>query len=192
MNSVIRKTHAIGSVLRNVTRPLVARVALLVCSLGALALNPLPSLAAPAVDVRIVRNVENPARQSVHVRGIFDLAVGEPDKFVNAYVVPAGKRLVVEHVSAFLGVPPDQKSFFVIYTRLAGMLEPHTLVAHDQGVMTNTYVAGTKAIFVASQPTRFYADPGTEILMLVRRTSADGTAGGHMVMSGHLVDVPQN
>lgn len=168
-------------------------------AVSAVVVNPWPSVGAPpSHDVRVInptaepgptRDADNPARQPFHARGIFSMSTGEPDQ--NATItVPLGKRLVIEHVSAFLGVPEGQKVLFSIGTRLAGMLEFHTLVAQEQGVFPQVLGLGPKATFAASQPARFYADPGTTVYMGVGRTSTTGTAAGSMVVSGHLVAVP--
>ena len=139
--------------------------------------------------VDVARNAENPARQPFHARGIFSLGEGEPDQGVTDDI-PPGKRFVFEHVSAFLGVPDGQKVIFSVAGRVDSNLLRHSLVAEEQGVFPQVLGLGAKAVFVASQPLRFYADPGTEIHMEVARTNNTGTAAGEMNVSGHLVDIP--
>ncbi len=149
-----------------------------------------PTVALAAGGPLDTRDADRSARQPFHVRGIFSMGAGEPDQAVTVFSVPAGKRLVVEHVSAFLGVPDGQKVLFGIATRLGGMLEIHSLVAQEQGVFPQVLGLGAKATFVASQPSRFYADSSTEVIVSVARTSTTGTAAGSMVVSGHFVDLP--
>jgi hypothetical protein len=124
-------------------------VAVLVFAVGAVVVNPAPSIAGPPTqNVQVVntapvptRDADNPARQPFHATRFFSMTTGEPDQTATI-PVPAGKRLIIEHVSAF------------------------------------------------SQPARFYADPETEIVLGVVRTTATGTAAGQMTVSGHLVSVP--
>jgi hypothetical protein len=136
-----------------------------------------------------ITNTENPARQPFHARGTFSMGSGEPDQSTTVNV-PAGKRFVFEHVSAFLGVPDGQKVLFSVGGRVNGALQFHSLVAQEQGVFPAVLGLGAKATFVASESLRFYADPGTQVSMTVARTSTDGTAAGEMDISGHLVDIP--
>lgn len=136
-----------------------------------------------------VRDVDNPARQpfdgsiSVLIRDGFDFGFVELD----TSAVPAGKRLVIEHVSAFTSLPSGQKVVSILLRTLG----------HGEAWLGADFRATTHGFdrFITSQPVRLYADSGATVgrapvsALIVR----DGDAGSGQLfvsISGYLVDVP--
>ena len=132
----------------------------------------------PASPV-FVRNVDDPVHKPIQIPGgiIFNNGVANTPVFP----VPAGKRFVIEYVSARVHLQPGQiLDQFEIWTTAGGVMLPHQLIATPQG---NT------GISLVSQPVRFYADPGTLISIFVRSTIQNVVGSGSLSLSGYLVDV---
>ena len=103
-------------------------------------------------------------------------------------VVPAGKRLVIEHVSANVAVDPTLNSA-VLFELIAG---PDSLPVGQHVFPT---VAGTneggQLHFTVSQPVRLYVDAGVGVHCLAHRDAAGGTfLAGPCFISGSLVNLP--
>ena len=145
--------------------------------------NPLP-----------VRDVDSPARQpfQADATGSF-LNGGVSTGDVHITTVPAGKLLIIEHMSALGTMIVGQKMTSVaIYTTLQkfnnGNGVPHFLAISLQG---NNPVYN-EDFFAASQDTRLYADPGTEVTGFALRDSTTGLNANavRFTISGYFVDVP--
>ena len=146
----------------------------------------------PASPVQ-VRDADNPARQPFHaeVRGGFaDGASTTGD--ITITTVPAGKVLVIEHVSVFGAMLPGQKMvrarLIIRWSTPGGplVLRP-PLVIRPQGSNAD----GTRDYFVASEPVRFYAGDGL-VTWEAERDSVAGTnvAGIDINCDGYFVDCP--
>ena len=96
--------------------------------------------------------------------------------------VPAGKRFVIEYLSADGSLQSGQHASYV---RLAittnGVIGLYTFPVQP-------YAAGGAAVFLASQSTHLYADPGTELAVVAVRDSNAGTGAGEVFVTGHLVN----
>ena len=99
--------------------------------------------------------------------------------------VPAGKRLVIEFISVSAQVPPGQ------HLELAQVLTNqgsggifHDLLIHEQP----DAVIGD-ALFRAVHDLRLYANGGTQVQLVVRRSSGLGLATFGVSISGYLVDL---
>ena len=145
----------------------------------------------------LVRDLDNPARQpfeaSVGVNITDGLTFG--NGALDSSAVPAGKRLVIEHISALTSLPSGQKveDIQVLGLRLqegGGASAFQTWLGADLKATT-----GGLDRFITSQPVRLYIDSGatrgfSPVQVAVDR---DGVAGfGQCIMniSGYLVDVP--
>lgn len=151
-----------------------------------------PKKATPSVNVKNAVRIGNPATSPVFVRNVDD-PVHQPLQILGAIIfdsngianlpvfpVPAGKRFVIEYVSARVSLKPGQiLDQFEIWTTGAVFL-PHYMIATPQG---NTGVS------LVSQPVRFYADPGTMVFMFVRSTIQKVVGSGNLSLAGYLVDV---
>ena len=94
---------------------------------------------------------------------------------ITVYQVPAGYRLVIEHVSA---MATQDFSGASLYTLVSGVGANHDLSVQPQ--------ASADSPGLVSELTRLYADPGTAVSFLGRTT--DGNTG-RIVISGHLVPI---
>ena len=110
------------------------------------------------------------------------------------YTVPEGKRLVIEFVSASVWVGESAEGTMFLRTGLFDEDDsPHPDIRVHYFVLTPQRTwAGDSLVLVASQPTRLYADPGTDVeVQFGCSTGCSGTtAESHVTISGFLMDVP--
>ncbi len=151
--------------------------------------NPVPTAAQGTTAVQItntspvaVRDVDNPARQPFQAQDASGFSPQNEALFL--FSVPAGKRLVLEYVTASILVTSGRKAGFFV----------RTTVTDANGVFhwMNPVPHGTFAnvgwdVWVVSQPVRLYAAGGTQFLL---GAFADGPGGGSatVTFSGYLVD----
>src|SRR5439155_23134862 len=138
-----------------------------------------------------VRDVDNPAKQPFQaevVGGFADGASSTGD--ITIATVPAGKRLVIEHVSAFGTMLPTQKVINggseVIWTDPFGII-----IVQYHWDSQGSNADGSRDYFVVSEALRVYANPGP-IQCFAER---DSTAGANpnsvtFTISGYLVNCP--
>ena len=138
-----------------------------------------------------VRDVDNPARQPFHAEAVGGFADGASTTGgLLIPTVPAGKRLVIEHVSAFGTMLPTQKVINggsdVIWA------DPFsTLIVQYHWHSQGSNADGSRDYFVASQLVRFYANPGA-LRCFAERNSVAGANPDSVTftISGYLVDCP--
>ena len=114
---------------------------------------------------------------------VLDFSVGNGFIAENTFQVPAGKRLVIEWISASQFVPQDAGGSFGITTQVGGEQAFHALA---------TFASATtdgNVNFTASQVTRIYADPDSVIHVNGSRSINQGSQFGAFVFSGYLEDV---
>lgn len=115
------------------------------------------------------------------------IALGPNDAAVNVYVpIPAGKRLVIQYVSAAGSAPNGQALFFSVLVQLTG--EPNLTQTYLPAAQQASGIAET--LFVAGSPLREYSD--NSLGLRVNRFGAfEGTtATVDMSVSGYLVNIP--
>lgn len=103
---------------------------------------------------------------------------------VRTFSVPAGRRLVIEHMSCEAAVPPGQRAMCHFITTVGGTEAFHLVVMSEQG----NFVGSDQ--FRASQAIRTYADPETLVRLVGQRNEGGGTAILDFTISGYLVPVP--
>jgi hypothetical protein len=106
--------------------------------------------------------------------------------------VPAGNRLVVEHVSVFCNLPSGQR---ITMARIEGRTPDGNLTAVHFLTMTFMGVHQGSALpdrdhFAASQPLRMYFNPGAQIFSGFQRSNAVGVGQCGFQLSGHLIPFP--
>jgi hypothetical protein len=107
------------------------------------------------------------------------------DYVTSEFSVPSGKRLVIENVSVYGGLPVGQQLLVGFSYSAPGFLFlmrqefPVTIQLTDFGYHN----------FVASQQMRIYVDPGDEISVYVRRNPKHGFFSAQVSISGFLVDL---
>jgi hypothetical protein len=138
--------------------------------------------------VTVLGDVTNPALQPFQQ----ELFISTPEGLLGgqqSFIVPAGKRLVIEFVSFGVTWPTGQATtrVFIEVCNSTGNACPinYYLPASFQA---NEF--GGDSFFVASSPTRLYADPGSEVTVAVRRNVTTGTGLATVGVSGHLVTLP--
>jgi len=98
------------------------------------------------------------------------------------FTVPAGQRLVIDYISADIGVALGGNVLFDVATYLNGAeVESHL------PVFANGVILGQQ-VFSVSSPTRIYADPLS--VVTIAMLGPNGGGGGSIVgVYGHLVPV---
>ena len=135
-----------------------------------------------------VRDVDNPARQPFHAEAVGGFADGASvTGGLLIPTVPAGKRLVIEHVSVFGAMLPGQK---MVRARVMYRFSVfgHSLVISAQGSNAD----GSSDYFVASELIRFYDNDGLPVAWEAERDSSAGAnvAGIDINCDGYFVDCP--
>jgi hypothetical protein len=102
----------------------------------------------------------------------------------NMYTVPAGKRLVIENVSAQMRVLAGAFAVVSVHTTVGGNQAQAEVALAPQGTF------GRESRFAATQNMRLYADPGTTVAISYARSVADTTGKLTLGFSGYLVDKP--
>jgi hypothetical protein len=157
--------------------------------------SPTVTLAADAS----VQDADNPARQPIQFYTTVTFSENSGDAFlsIDLSTLPAGKRVVIEHVSAFGLLAADQElTLASVYTWLGSgpFVRPHFFKPEVTGnYATNS---GPAKSWVVSAETRLYADTrppqgvGTSLLAVkMNRNSGVGTPSFDFSLSGYLVDV---
>lgn len=139
-----------------------------------------------------LRDVDNAARQPFQ----FNASGNFTDGFagtgpVPITQVPAGKRLIIEHVSVFGSTPLGQKLILAsigVTQQNANSGQPvlHYLVINSAG--SDAFAAR----YSCSQMVRLYADPGTIVSLSAQRDATAGTLFGAVAyaISGYFINVP--
>lgn len=99
------------------------------------------------------------------------------------FTVPAGKRLVIEHVSCTGSDTSDSLLAVQISTRVGVETTPHLCpftVRADMG----------RRVYAGSLSTRLYADGGTQVSFEILGFGASASKLAFAGVSGHLVDAP--
>ena len=125
----------------------------------------------PAEPVPVVQLAQQPVQ--------FTLSRG-----LQEYTVPAGIRLVIEHVSGTISSTDDVITGATIRTSVgAPILGSHVFQ------LTLEFSDGSVRLYSFGGPARLYADPGTIVTVGISHLGS-GTPNVNAVVSGYLVDVP--
>ena len=126
------------------------------------------------------------AASDANARQAFQVAAGGtiPDgSFIGgpSFLVPAGKRLVIEFVSGlcFLGAADQEVIFTNVFVSAGGSADHFFPVT---GNATHE--------FITNAETRLYADGGTSVIFQCARTGNVGTMAVVFRASGYLIDYP--
>ena len=99
------------------------------------------------------------------------------------FTVPAGVRLVIDYISADIGVPVGGNVLFDVATYLNGNeVESHL------PVFANGVILGQQ-VFSVSSPVRIYADPNSTVTIALL-ASGSGSGGSIVGVYGHFVPAP--
>lgn len=136
-----------------------------------------------AADPASFRDTDNPARQAVQVM-VHGHQNADYNVDIDAYTVPAGKRLVIEHVSGEVGMYTATSAVVQLITYLNSIYGLHELrvaPAESWGV------GGVLRPF--SESLRLYADGGTHVHVNVARPTI-GEIDTNVTISGYLIETP--
>jgi len=133
--------------------------------------NPLP-----------VRDVDNPGLNPFHGAVTVEVHDGEDSGFAVIATSPAGKRLVIDHVSALADLGAGQAPIVSMLIEQTG-IEPSHYIAFAQHIEATGQ-------FIASQPIDFAVGPGQQAhVVFVRRGGVSGGASCSVLVTGHLVSL---
>ncbi len=138
---------------------------------------------AQAVEAMLVKDADHPARQPFQAesrRRVFGFG-----RFSSVLArVPDGKRLVIEYVSAWITNYGSADAVFEIHTVQDGNSVRHMIP------LPPPFTSGFETNYVAGQPVRLYADPGTEVAAAVSLDGFREATDISVALSGHLVNLP--
>jgi len=158
----------------------------------ALALVVIPAGDAAAQKTTVVNTVANPVivkdvdhgQQPWHHSTAISLG-GASGSVQTVFTVPAGKRLVIESVSARLELTPiDEVSTLNYLTSVQGF---GTAYQEIQVSRQGSDLNGNQ-IFVGTHAVRAYADSGTDVKVQFGRSNITNNASAVITLVGHLVD----
>ena len=152
----------------------IAIIAVMIAPISSQGQNNQHPLQVEVVNTPTVHDADNPARQPVQTFVSFD----------DPYVVPAGKRLVIEYFSGQVINDDGTVSSATLRTSTGGSVNLDHLVPLGPPTGTN----GTQNSYQFGQLVRVYADPGTEV-RAAYLYSGTGSVTVIGRISGHLVDV---
>ena len=133
-----------------------------------------------------IRDADQPARQPFahSFSNNFTSGVcGDDDNIV----VPSGKRLVIETVSGQVRVPSGQTAVLTLGATTSGVVASYPVPITFAG--SNLCFDGQDS-FRTFEALRIYADPGSTVIVEVRRNSNTGPVSWFLTISGYLVDLP--
>jgi hypothetical protein len=132
-----------------------------------------------------VRDVESGARDPFETNNSGFLQDGQTGNKFSFGTVPAGKRLVIEYISAEARLGSNQRPRLEIIT-VRNIGGTPTARRHYIAFGQVNLVEGVDT--VASQTVRIYADPGTEVAAeYLRDGVTSGTSSCFVTISGHFV-----
>ena len=121
----------------------------------------------------------------------FIIATNETQKFSDANPVPAGKRLIVEHVSVICDLPVGQRlSFAGTGSGNPGASYSAALIMVPVHIGDISVVGTAKSRIIATQSIRMYIDAGKVFKVAVLRSASTGSGDCGFVIAGFLVNVP--
>ena len=137
--------------------------------------GPVPVTVANTVEVQ---DGDNPDRQPF-LKNV-SLVTLNGDNTAQSFAVPAGKRLVVETVTAFRSAVAQPEARAQIFLRAS--------VGGVSGLYALPLLAGDGR--VATESLHFRADPATSVLVIASLNTPVSSEEDDVTVSGYLVDAP--
>jgi hypothetical protein len=142
----------------------------------------------PATDPVLVRDVGS-GREPFQETTPFLIQIGDNDIQEIVFAVPAGKRCVIETVSAHIGTRSsgDTPSGVNVSTRLtpSGFFGIHHIAVSRQGLSVLGF-----PVFAGTHYMRAYAGPGTSVSISVSHNDTSESLTGSITITGYFEDVP--
>jgi hypothetical protein len=130
-----------------------------------------------------VLNIDNPARQPIDIELNFHFNPNDIDASAS-FTVPAGKRLVIEHVSVRTTFGQAHKAYGNIVTQRNGSR------FHFFKIDLIGPIGSAGQQMIASDLIKVYADPNTDLRVDIVRDTGGDIGDGSVHLSGHFVDLP--
>ena len=138
-------------------------------------------------DVALVRDVDAPAAQPFRVEVVPSFSLGNPTaSFEVLAAVPAGKRLVVTHVSARLFEVPGSSFYLSIAEQVTGVVQKNCwLPGREIGMASSS-----SSVFMVSESTSLVFESGSRVAGQAFRGSVGSmpARGLGVTVSGYFVD----
>ena len=142
----------------------------------------------PASAPVLVRDVDVPLRTPVQIKVNTFISFGEQNGAEDVYIVPAGKRLVIEHVAL------ESENLILASNAVAGRLLTSfggKVFSHPFDIRSQAPVDGV--LFVVNHPMLAFADPDTTVSVLATVDEPQGIgSGGYSALSGTLSGYLEN
>jgi hypothetical protein len=138
------------------------------------------SIGNPTTDPVAVRDVDR-SGDPFQVTAFLNFQPGELNAVVSDLGIPAGKRLVVEHVSAFFSLPAGQT---LVVASISGIALHGGSLLRGQDVFVPVQTAPT--VFLEQHQTLLYIDGGFSVGVSAVRSLPDQGGGGAISVIGHL------
>jgi hypothetical protein len=145
-----------------------------------------------AVVATLIRDVDNPGRATV-VNASCDVLT-QSGMTANiacfpAYTVPAGNRLVIQHVEGSCRTPQGDSLAFTNFTVTTnGNPVVHYFPLVNEG--TDHFISPVATVFATNQAVTYYADPGSTLGFGTFISDAAGNTFCFFQLSGHLISYP--
>ena len=137
-----------------------------------------------------VQDVNNPAFQPYQADEAVGVLTPNGAYKIATFAVPAGKRLVIELVTAYVVLEGGQNVSDVelAVTKPGGLVTVrHHLTPSRIGPAAGT---ATGIAYSVCQPLRVYSEGGKSVELKIERSGATGTFLSRFSISGYLVDAP--
>ena len=171
-------------------RAVVSSIVVAIFTLGFSIAIPSDAVAQPPKDVIVVNPPDTPVPVVVQnnepfhrfltgtmAAGVFNMG----DTL--AVVVPAGKRLVIETVSAIVTTLAGQNVRIRADASALGFTSAHHMTVSQEPWQAEVDHKGIQSL-------RMYADPGSTVFIRVARDQGAGIANVNASISGHLINLP--
>ncbi len=144
------------------------------------------AVAGGALSSTPTRDVENGVRDRAASRCLVQFTEGIAGTGRSLITVPAGKRLVIEYISARALLQPNQRPRLRILSQIGGHSIDHFIPFTQLTLLPDALFDNVRMI--AGEPLQLYADPGTPVEAFFERDGdTAGTARCEVIMSGHFV-----
>jgi hypothetical protein len=130
------------------------------------------------------RSVDEHARQPFQKSYFLAVTDGNFVASDASLTVPAGKRLVVQQVSAAIGIPIGQLPSIALGGQLQGQGSQVFALPVKLGQANQTTDQ-----WLVSSPVLFYADLGSPVAITLGRNIGSGFAEASVTISGYLIDI---
>ena len=168
----------------NAAIPVTGTVSLEAGTEVAIAGTPSVTIGNTPANPAVVRDTDAHARQPFQQRAFLSMDDGSFASNIVEYAVPAGKRLVIEHIDAIFGMPNGGIPTAFVTGSVAGSGTTVTTAAVKQGAANATLDQ-----WIFSGPTLVYGDGDTSVAVQYGRNIGVGFSNCLITISGYFIDL---